>query len=74
MSDVRKMLNNEMQVMDDMDKMAAAKFGKLKKKGPTKEKKKTFDSGEYYLQQAKEKEAKEKEEAEAKAKAESEAK
>ncbi len=54
--------------MEEQEKMAAAKFGKLKKKGPTKKEKKKFDSGEYYLQQAKEKEAKEKAEADAKVK------
>ena len=56
--------------MAAQEQMAAAKFGKLKKKGPTKKEKKEFDSGEYYLKQAKEKEAKEKAEAEAKAKEE----
>ena len=49
--------------------MAEAKFGKLKKR-PSKKEKKEFDSGEYYMKQAKEKEAKEKAEAEAKLKEE----
>ena len=56
--------------MEDQAKLAEAKFGKLKKRPTKKEKKKEFDSGEYYLQQAKDKEAKEKAEAEAKKKEE----
>ncbi len=61
--------------MDEQEKLAQAKFGKLKKKRPTAKEKKAFDSGEYYLQQAKDKEAKEaKEKAEADAKPKEEVK
>ena len=52
------------QTLEEQAKLAEAKFGKLKKKKPSVKQKKQFDSGEYYLQQAKEKEAKEKAEAE----------
>ena len=47
--------------------MAAAKFGKLKKKSVKKEQKR-FDSGDQYLETVKAKEAKEKAEAAAQAK------